>query len=61
MNEYPRLEEFTVEELEEQLKDKKIDKEFLLEYIVKRDKVYNQLIDRINKLEKRINFSEKNN
>lgn len=46
----PKLEEFTVEELQEQLKDKKIDKEFLIEYIVKRDKVYNKLIDKIDSM-----------
>lgn len=47
----PKLEEFTVEELQEQLSDKKIDKDFLIEYIVKRDKVYNQLIDEIEKVQ----------
>lgn len=51
MNDIPKLKEFTIEELQEQLKDKKIDKEFLIEYIVKRDKVYNKLIDEVNKLE----------
>lgn len=50
MDNIPKLKEFTVEELQEQLKDKKIDKEFLIEYIVKRDKVYNQLIDKIDSM-----------
>lgn len=55
MNNIPKLKEFTVEELQEQLKDKKIDKEFLIEYIVERDKVYNQLIAEVNEREVRIN------
>lgn len=50
MNNIPKLIEFTVEELQEQLKDKKIDKEFLIEYIVKRNRVYNQLIDKIDSM-----------
>ena len=48
----PKLEEFSVEELQKQLYSKKIDKEFLVEYIVKRDKVYNKLIDKLNDLER---------
>lgn len=46
----PKLEEFSVDELKKQLDNKKIDKEFLIEYVVKRDKVYNKLIDEVNRL-----------
>lgn len=47
----PKLEEIPIEELEKQLKNKQIDKEFLIEYIIKRDSVYNKLIDKMNELE----------
>lgn len=53
----PKLEEFSVDELKKQLNNKKIDKEFLIEYVVKRDKVYNKLIDEVNRL--RIEVSSK--
>lgn len=53
----PKLEEFSVDELKKQLDNKKIDKEFLIEYVVKRDKVYNKLIDEVNRL--RIEVSSK--
>lgn len=46
----PKLEEFSIEELKKQLDNKKIDEEFLIEYVVKRDKVYNKLIDEVNRL-----------
>lgn len=48
----PKLEEFSVEELQKQLNSKKIDKKFLAEYIVERDKVYNKLVDKLNDLER---------
>lgn len=53
----PKLEEFSVDELKKQLDNKKIDEEFLIEYVVKRDKVYNKLIDEVNRL--RIEVSSK--
>lgn len=53
----PKLEEFSVEELKKQLDNKKIGEEFLIEYVVKRDKVYNKLIDEVNRL--RIEVSSK--
>lgn len=43
----PKLIEFTKEELENQFEEGKIDVNFLIEYIVTRDRVYNQLIDEI--------------
>lgn len=48
---FPKLEEFTKEELYQQFEEDKIDIDFLFDYIVKRDEVYNKLIDRINELE----------
>ena len=48
---YPKLELFTERELKEQLKNGKIDTNFMIEYIVKRDEVYNKLIDKVNEQE----------
>ena len=54
----PKLEEFSVDELKKQLDNKKIDKEFLIEYVVKRDKVYNKLIDEVNRLRIEVSSNE---
>ena len=43
----PKLKEFTKEELKHQFSTGEIDIDFLIDYIVKRDKVYNLLIDEI--------------
>lgn len=48
---YLNIIEFTKEELQEQLDKGIIDIDFLLEYIVARDRVYNKLINRMNELE----------
>ena len=53
MSKFLKLEEFTKEDLLKQLEEGKIDTNFLLDYIIKRDEVYNKLIDRINELEER--------
>lgn len=51
MKNYENIIEFTKEELKEQLDKGIIDIDFLLTYVVTRDRVYNKLIDRINELE----------
>jgi len=48
---FEKIKEFTKEELYQQLDEGKIDIEFLFDYIVKIDEVYNKLIDRVNELE----------
>lgn len=53
MSKYLKLEEFTKEDLIRQLEEGKIDTDYLLDYIVKIDEVYNKLIDRANTLEER--------
>lgn len=53
MNKLQNIKEFTKEELQEQLKNKKIDVDFLLDYTIKRDKVYNELINKVNELTKK--------
>ncbi len=55
---YVKLEEFTKEDLIRQLEEGKIDIDFLLDYIVKIDEVYNKLIDRANTLEDRKDKAE---
>lgn len=49
-----KIKEFTKKELEQQLKNGIIDIDFLIEYTIKRDSVYNKLIDRVNFLDKKI-------
>ena len=44
----PKIKEFTKEELLKQFEMSEIDIGFLCEYIAKRDKVYNRLIDELN-------------
>ncbi len=44
----PKIKEFTKEELLKQFEMSEIDIDFLCEYIAKRDKVYNRLIDELN-------------
>ena len=51
MKNYENIIEFTKEELKEQLDKGIIDIDFLLTYVVTRDRVYNKLINRINELE----------
>lgn len=55
MNSYPKLKEYTKEEIHEQIINGDIDHDFICEYISKRDKVYNELIDEIDDLQKKIN------
>ena len=50
MNSYPKLKEWTKEEILNQIKNGEIDNEFIAEYISKRDRVYNKLIDVIDEL-----------
>lgn len=47
----PTLEIFTKEELYDQLKNNIIDIDYLIEYTIKRDQVYNLLINETNRLE----------
>ena len=54
----PKLKEFSIEELKKQLDNKKIDEEFLIEYVVKRDKAYNKLIDEVNRLKIEVSSKE---
>lgn len=51
MKNYENIIEFTKEELKEQLDKGIIDIDFLLTYVVTRDRVYNKLVNRINELE----------
>ena len=55
LEKFKNNEEFTKEELKEQLDNKEIDIDFLLGYTEARDKVYNLLIDEVNSLYERIN------
>lgn len=55
---YLNIIEFTKEELQEQLDKGIIDIDFLLEYIVTRDRVYNKLINRMNELEEMLYNAE---
>lgn len=54
MSKFLKLKEFTKKELRTQLENNLIDIDFLIDYIVKRDKVYNKLIDEIERLEKEL-------
>lgn len=49
---FPKLIEYTKEELHEQIINGEIDHDFICDYISKRDKVYNQFIDKIDELMK---------
>lgn len=51
MNNFEKLKEYTKEEIHEQIINGEIDHDFICEYISKRDRVYNKLIDRVNELE----------
>ena len=51
MNNFVKLKEWTKEEIHEQIINGEIDHDFICEYISKRDRVYNKLIDRVNELE----------
>ena len=45
----PKLELISKEGIKHELKMKRIDEEFLIDYIVKINKTYNKLIDKVNK------------
>ena len=47
---FARIDEYTQQELQQALAEGKIDAEYLIDCIIKSDKVYNQLIDGLNRL-----------
>lgn len=48
-----KIKEYTIEELHQQYDEGKFDIDFLIEYTAKRDRVYNLLIEEIERLDKR--------